>query len=106
MSKQAGAKARDRVPPQSHVPGGSREPSLSLPPLQPRRHLFYGLLTALVLWVGVLLGLYAFTVYPNRAAHSERVPPPVAPESSATSPAGAVSRAEDAVTLFEPPRMK
>lgn len=75
MSKKAGAKARrDRVQPRG---GGSAvarpESAALLPPFKPRRRLFYGLLTAFALWVGVLLGLYFFTVFPNRNRHTERL---------------------------------
>ena len=73
MSKKAGAtKARDRAasrkarPADAAAPAPARaEPVELLPPFQPRRRLFYGLLTAFALWVGLLLGLYAFTVYPT-----------------------------------------
>ena len=72
--KSAGAKARNRVPARPAAAAtegaaadhGGREPVAFLPPLKPMPRLFYGLLTAFALWVGLLLGLYFFTVYPNR----------------------------------------
>lgn len=87
MSKKAarGAKARDRVPPRT---GGdsARAPGqrpASLPPFKPRPGLFYGLLTAFALWVGILLGLYFLTVYPHRRANTER--PADAPQQQTIS---------------------
>jgi hypothetical protein len=86
--KSAGAKARDRVPPRgagSPAPDAPpvREPAVSLPPLKPRPRLFYGLLTAFALWVGVLLGLYFFTVYPTRVESAS--PPADTPTEGSVS---------------------
>ncbi len=41
--------------------------SLFLPPLKPRRTLFYTLLGMTAIWIGVLLALYFTTVYPRHS---------------------------------------
>lgn len=58
--KKSGAK------PQSEGP--SKQPATPTPPapMTPRRGVFWGLLIGFFAWIGVLLGLYFNTVYPQR----------------------------------------
>jgi hypothetical protein len=91
MSKKASgvAKTRDRAksrPADRDAAEARREPAVEfLPPFKPRPRLFYALLTAFALWVGLLLGLYAFTVFPNQNAHDDPDPPVVAPQRETVS---------------------
>ena len=90
MSKRAGrAKTRDRdrdrrpreaAPAKAVAP--SQPPVEFLPPLKPRPRLFYALLTGIALWVGVLLGLYFVTVYPNRDHAKSDRPTDAPPEDT------------------------
>jgi hypothetical protein len=90
MSKKAAGatRVRDRAKPRQ----GDRDADAArgipafkpLPPFKPRPRLFYGLLAAVALWVCLLLGLYFFTVFPNRDAHGS-ASPAVAPERETVS---------------------
>lgn len=45
---------------------GKQEGVAPVKPFKPQRGWFWGLLIGFVVWVGVLLGLYFKTVYPER----------------------------------------
>ena len=84
MSKKAGPKARDRVPPRAaHAADAPNPPPPEFPPpLKPRPRLFYGLLALLAVWVGILLVLYFTTVYPNRRPQPQAGDAPAAPRET------------------------
>ena len=75
MSKKSGGSKSRHLEPAGKTRRGDESqqptPVTSRPPFKPRPLLFYGLLTGFALWVGVLLGLYFFTVYPTRHTHAK-----------------------------------
>lgn len=59
MSQQAN-------PPRATQPPAQQPTFEPMPPLQPHRRLFVGLMVIFLLWVGVLLWLFFTTVWPLR----------------------------------------